>query len=171
MKILFVKYLIAIIVQNIVAIDLNQTILFQKYGYNINSIEIDLSSSSIELIDINTFKDMYNLEKLYLDDNKIKQLGNGVFQDLINLRVLWLESNNIISIDRNIFINLNKLELVCLSNNPISSMFPNNVKPLCNDAKNPECKIEITDKCNKNTEIESIIIIITIRLDINKSNF
>lgn len=154
MKILFIKFLIANIIQQIISIDLNQTILFQKYGYNINSIEIDLSSSSIEIIDVNTFKDMTNVVKLYLDDNKIKQLDNGLFNDLINLRELWLESNNIISIDKNIFINFNKLELVCFSNNPISIMFPNNVRQLCNTIYNSKCKIEITDKCKKNTQIE-----------------
>ncbi len=34
---------------------------------------------------------MTNLVKIYLDDNKIKQLDNGLFNDLINQRELWLE--------------------------------------------------------------------------------
>ena len=154
MNLLIINILLAYIIQLTCSVGINQSILIETYLYEIDSIEIDLSRRSIDSIDVNTFKDMTNVVKLYLDDNKIKQLDNGVFNDLINLRELWLESNNIISIDKNIFINLNKLELVCLSNNPISMMFPNNVRPLCNTIYNSKCKIEITDKCKKNTQIE-----------------
>jgi hypothetical protein len=44
------------------------------------------------------------LEKLYLEENKIKKLENGLFNHLDSLKEVWLESNNIISIDRNVVI-------------------------------------------------------------------
>ncbi len=97
----------------------------------LDSNEIDLSESSIDSIDINTFKGYNKLEKLFLHDNKLNKLEYGLFNNLTNLRELWLESNNIISIDRNVFVGLNNLEKVCLKDNPISLMFPTNIKPLC----------------------------------------
>ena len=121
----------------------------QKYGFKIDSNEIDLSESSIESIDINTFNSYNKLENLYLQDNKLKQLEYGLFNHLLNLKELWLESNNIVSIDRNVFVGLNKLEKVCLSDNPISLLFPSNIKPLCDS--NPNCSIKINEKCIKDT--------------------
>ena len=110
---------------------------------------MDISESSIESIDINTFNSYNKLENLYLQDNKLKQLEYGLFNHLLNLKELWLESNNIVSIDRNVFVGLNKLEKVCLSDNPISLLFPSNIKPLCDS--NPNCNIKINENCIKDT--------------------
>ena len=104
-----------------------------------------MSRRSIDTIDVNTFKGYNKLEKLFLDDYKLRQLDYGVFNHLLNLKELWLESNNIVSIDRNVFIGLNQLEKVCLNDNPISVMFPSNIKPLCDS--NPNCNIKINEKC------------------------
>ena len=123
--------------------------MIQKYGFKIDSNEIDLSESSIDSMDVNTFKGYNNLEILYLEDNKLKQLEYGLFNHLLNLKELWLESNNIVSIDRNVFVGLNKLEKVCLSDNPISLLFPSNIKPLCDS--NPNCNIKINENCIKDT--------------------
>ena len=114
-----------------------------------NSIEIDLSVNSIDIIHIDTFKGFHKLEKLYLDYNKIKQLDYGLFTHLENLKEIWLDSNNIVSIDRNVFVGLEKLEKVCLNDNPISQMFPSNVKPLCDT--NPICTVKINEKCIRDT--------------------
>jgi Leucine-rich repeat (LRR) protein len=141
--------LLACITQLTYCAGINQSILIQKYGFSIDSNEIDLSESSIDSIDINTFKGYNKLEKLYLHDNKLRQLEYGLFNNLTNLRELWLESNNIISIDRNVFAGMNKLEKVCLNDNPISLMFPNMIKPLCDS--NPNCSIKINEKCIKET--------------------
>jgi hypothetical protein len=130
-------------------IGINQSILIEKYGFNNESNEIDLSESSIDSIDINTFKGYDKLEKLFLEDNKLRKLDYGLFNHLLNLRELWLESNIIVSIDRNVFVGLNKLEKVCLNDNPISLMFPSNIKPLCDS--NPNCIIKINEKCIKET--------------------
>ena len=147
--IIYSLLLTACIPQLTYCVGINQSILIQKYGFKIDSNEIDLSESSIDSMDVNTFKGYNNLEILYLEDNKLKQLEYGLFNHLLNLKELWLESNNIVSIDRNVFVGLNKLEKVCLSDNPISLLFPSNIKPLCDS--NPNCSIKINEKCIKDT--------------------
>jgi len=153
MNLLIVNFLLAYIIQLTCSVGINQSILIETYLYEIDSIEIDLSRRSIDSIDVNTFKGYNKLEKLFLDDNKIRQLDYGVFNHLLNLKELWLESNNIVSIDRNVFVGLNQLEKVCLNDNPISVMFPSNIKPLCDT--NPNCSIKINEKCIKDTTISN----------------
>ena len=144
-SLLLVKIFFAIIIQQATSIGLNQSLLIQKYGYDLNSVVIDLSENSIDIIDSNTFIGYTKLEKLYLEENKIKQLEYGLLNHLVNLKEIWLQSNSIVSINRNVFVGLNKLEKVCLSDNPISQMFPANIKPLCDT--NPICTININEKC------------------------
>jgi insulin-like growth factor-binding protein complex acid labile subunit len=147
MKFLLFNILLVAIIQHASSIGINQSLLIQKYGFNIDSVVIDLSERSIDTIDINTFIGFTKLEKLYLEENKIKQLENGLFNHLESLKEVWLESNIIISIDKNVFVGLNNLEKVCLKDNPISIMFPTNIKPLCDT--NPMCTIKINEKCIK----------------------
>ena len=147
MNILIFYFLVACFTQLSSSVGINQSILIETYLYEIDSIEIDLSRRSIDSIDINTFKGFNKLEKLFLEDNKLKKLEYGLFNHLSNLRELWLESNFIISIDRNVFVGLNLLQKVCLNGNPISLMFPSNIEPLCDT--NPNCNIKINENCIK----------------------
>ena len=147
MNILIVNIMLVFIIQRTLSVHINQTLLIEKYEFSIDSSEIDLSESSISSIDIDAFKGFNKLEKLFLQNNKLRELEYGLFNHLSNLRELWLESNNIVSINRNVFIGLNKLEKVCLSDNPISFLFPNNIKPLCET--NLNCNIKINEKCTK----------------------
>jgi Leucine-rich repeat (LRR) protein len=149
MNILIFFFLVACFTQLSSSVGINQSILIETYLYEIDSIEIDLSRRSIDSIDINTFKGYSKLEKLFLEDNKLKKLEYGLFNHLSNLRELWLESNIIVSIDRNVFVGLNLLQKVCLNDNPISIMFPSNIKPLCDT--NPNCNIKINENCLKDT--------------------
>ena len=86
MKFLLVNILFAVIIQLTSSIGLNQSLLIQKYGFEINSVEIDLSERSIDYIDINTFKGYNKLEKLHLEENKIKQLEYGLLNHLESLK-------------------------------------------------------------------------------------
>jgi Leucine-rich repeat (LRR) protein len=149
MNLLIINILLAYIIQLTCSVGINQSILIETYLYEIDSIEIDLSRRSIDSIDVNTFKGYNKLEKLFLEDNKLKKLEYGLFNHLSNLRELWLESNIIVSIDRNVFVGLNLLQKVCLNDNPISIMFPSNIKPLCDT--NPNCNIKINENCLKDT--------------------
>jgi hypothetical protein len=132
--------------------ELNQTILFETYGYSVDSTIIDLNGQSIDIIDNDTFKYYTKLQILYLDDNKLKSINNLIFKDLNKLNEIWIESNNIIQLDKNAFIGLNNLKLICLNNNPISDMFPNKLTNLCQD-----CQVKINDKCTKKTSTGTTI--------------
>jgi hypothetical protein len=147
MKIIIINYYILLTVyfKQTLSIIVNQTLLFAKYGYNKDSVIVDLSEKSIDIIDINTFQGLKSLELLFLHENKLQRLETGLFNSLNNLREIWLESNNIVSVDRTIFVGLNKLEKVCFNNNPIGLMFPINIIPLCET--NPYCTIKINEKC------------------------
>lgn len=127
---------------------LNRTILIEHYGYSTDSIYIDLSNNSLDLIDSATFHSFNKLEVLYLDENKISKLDYGLFNNLKSLRQLWLESNSLIDVNRKSFVGLNSLELVCLSNNPISNLFPNYLVSLCET--NIKCVVKVFEKCQRN---------------------
>jgi len=88
MNLLIVNILLAYIIQLTCSVGINQSILIETYLYEIDSIEIDLSRRSIDTIDVNTFKGYNKLEKLFLDDNKLRQLDYGVFNQLLNLKEL-----------------------------------------------------------------------------------
>jgi Leucine-rich repeat (LRR) protein len=147
MKFLFFNILFVALFHFTMSIEMNQSLLINKYGFDINSVVIDLSGRKIDTIDINTFKGYTKLEKLYLEENEIQHLEYGLLNHLESLKEVWLESNLIVSIDRNVFDGLNKLEIVCLKDNPISFMFPTNIRPLCET--NPICTIKINEKCIK----------------------
>lgn len=89
MKISFIilNILLAIICKQTSAISLNQDVLIETYGFNINSVEIDLSDQTINEIDIDTFNGFKNLEILNLEGNLITRLDN-LFIGLLNLREL-----------------------------------------------------------------------------------
>jgi Leucine-rich repeat (LRR) protein len=77
--------------------------LTETFLYSIDSIEIDSSRQSIDSIDITTFKGYKKLKKLFLEDNKSRQLEYGLFNHLSILRELWLEFNVIVSIDNDLY--------------------------------------------------------------------
>ena len=129
------------------AIELNQTVLFQTFNYNHESVYIDLHKESIVSIHLSSFIGLEKLEVLYLQDNRIKRIEKDVFKDLVNLRQLWLESNNIVSFDRDALLGLHNLELVCLNDNPIQELFQSNLIPICNSTSNPKCVVKTTEKC------------------------
>lgn len=134
--------------------ELNQTILFETFGYSYDSTYIDLNSLGIDSIEPTTFDRLNQLEVLHLQNNKLKRIDKDIFKDLINLRELSLESNLLVSIDKSSFVNLNNLELVCLNNNPISSLFPTDLLSfVCNNSSKQKCFVSLSDKCIRNFTI------------------
>jgi len=124
---------------------LNQNILFNHFGYSIESRVIDLSSQNIDTIDNNTFSGMIYLEKLYLHKNNIVTIERSFFKDLKNLKELWLESNKITRFDKDYLIGLEDLKLVCFKDNPVNELFPNKIKNMC--YSNPNCNVKINEYC------------------------
>lgn len=60
--------------------ELNQTVLFEKYGYFLDSNFIDLNGQSIDKIDPFTFNGLKSLEVINLEDNKIRNLNASLFK-------------------------------------------------------------------------------------------
>ena len=60
--------------------ELNRTVLFEKYGYSLESNFIDLNGQSIDRIDPFTFSGLSSLEVLNLEDNKIRNLNVSLFK-------------------------------------------------------------------------------------------
>ena len=85
-------------------------------------IKLDLSNNLIETIELNTFKQLPELETLDLSNNKIVYLSNAVFSGLKSLKSLILKSNLISNLVPNQFSSLSSLELLDLALNRISNI-------------------------------------------------
>jgi Leucine-rich repeat (LRR) protein len=132
----------------IVCKELNKNVLFQKYGYSLDSVYIDLSAQSINSIDSTTFDGFKSLKMLFLDDNKLTELNPHMFENLFQLKEISLESNNIQSLDSNLFSGLDNLEKICLNDNPISKLNNSSeINKLC--GSNPKCTVKLNEKCSK----------------------
>jgi len=130
-------------------LELNQTILFETFGYSSDSTYIDLNSLGIDSIESSTFNGLHQLEVLHLQNNKLKRINKDIFKDLIQLRELSLESNELVAIDKSSFLNLNNLQHVCLNNNPITTLFPTDLLTfICINHIN--CTVSLADKCIRN---------------------
>jgi hypothetical protein len=150
------------------AIQLNQTNLINEFGYSINSNSINLSSRSIDSIEVNTFVGFSNLKVLYLQKNKLSRLTEPIFKSIFNLKEVWLEENNIISLSKDSFVGLVNLEKICLNDNPISSLFPASLATLC--STNPNCEVKITEKCLFYTTTTSTTTTTTIKTTSQSTN-
>ena len=115
---------------------------------------IDLSGKNIENIDFDTFNGLANLNALYLNNNRIRELKKGIFdgvsthensylykkkkrvddsstlKGLINLNVLSLDNNRIEEIEVRTFESLSNLRYLYLSNNKIERIDSNTFKGL-----------------------------------------
>ena len=120
-----------LLVSSTTAIELNQTSLFESFGYSFESKSINLELQGIQKIDPNTFNGLTKLEVINLNNNELTSLNALIFKGLFNLRKVYIESNKLISIDKNVFIGLNNLELICLHKNPIVSLYPTIAGSLC----------------------------------------
>ena len=76
--------------------------------------------NQIEQIDVDGFKGLDNLEKLYLRSNKLTKIESNTFQHLTKLKKLNLSENQIEQIDVDGFKGLDNLEKLNLSDNKLS---------------------------------------------------
>lgn len=98
-------------------IDLNRTFFIKTTNVRV----LYLNSSSIENIYNNTFADLYILEVLHLEQNKLTKLQGLEFVKLSNLRKLFLHDNNIEHISNETFSLLNSLEVLRLDGNRLTN--------------------------------------------------
>ena len=74
---------------------LNPNMIY-NHGYNAQSRTIELNGKGIDKIDLNAFKDHYELDNLILNNNNIIYLESKRFIHLFNLKVLDLSINFLI---------------------------------------------------------------------------
>lgn len=137
-----------LLVSSTTAIELNQTSLFESFGYSFESKSINLELQGIQKIDPNTFNGLTKLEVINLNNNELTSLNALIFKGLFSLRKVYIESNKLISIDKNVFIGLNNLELICLHKNPIANLYPTIAGSLCET--NLKCEIFTNETCEVN---------------------
>ena len=82
MKFLLFNILLVAIFQFESSIEINQSLLIQKYGFNIDSVVIDLSGRYIDTIEINTFIGYTKLEKILFRRKQNKAIRKRSFQSL-----------------------------------------------------------------------------------------
>lgn len=96
----------------------------------IDSLEnLNLSSNSIQSLDIDTFRNVPGLKSLDLSSNRLTSLPEGLFSPIHSFHVLNLSGNKIQTIDKTIFDNLqNSLRTLHLENNNITFIHPDAFK-------------------------------------------
>ncbi|XP_057584009.1 relaxin receptor 1 isoform X4 [Hippopotamus amphibius kiboko] len=98
---------------------------FKKYH---DLQKLCLQNNKIRSVSIYAFRGLYSLTKLYLSHNRITFLKPGVFEDLHRLEWLIIEDNHLNRISPLTFYGLNSLILLALMNNVLTRL-PD--KPLC----------------------------------------
>lgn len=74
---------------------------------------------SVQRVNDDHFKDLFELETVHLTRNKISFISSDAFKDLVNLKFLNLAINKLTLINKKVFRNLQKLESFNLSWNEI----------------------------------------------------
>ena len=113
---------------------------------------LDLGWNIIDKIHPNAFESFKHLQKLYLNNNRIKHLSIDVFKSLSKLNVLYLSNNKLLTLDYNLFSPLKVLNELSLSNNTIQDLDPLNFEwqpSLCklNISKNQLVRIPPLLRC------------------------
>lgn len=67
---------------------------------------------------------MKKLQTLNLSSNKIRTIEVNSFSDLINVEKLWIRNNMIETLDEKLFVSMTKLELLDLVNNKLKVFNP-----------------------------------------------
>ncbi|XP_066933586.1 peroxidasin-like [Clytia hemisphaerica] len=87
-----------------------------------NTYVLDLRYNKIKELKREDFKNLKNLENLFLGNNLISSIESDTFADLKKLRHLYLFSNRLRLIDGKTFTGLSSLEQLYLQNNAISKV-------------------------------------------------
>lgn len=97
----------------------------------VNLKTISITKSNLCIVEFRDFKNMRKLEKLYLNENKIKNISQCAFRYAENLEIIDLSGNFIEKLDENIFAKLPNLQQLNLNDNLLvhleSGLFRNNL--------------------------------------------
>ena len=98
---------------------------------NLNDLEfLNLADNMFSILP--TFRDLTNLQELYLENNVITDLTDDLFLGLHKLRILSISSNLLTSITGGVFQDLVNLEELRLNENNISKLSENSFQGLKN---------------------------------------
>lgn len=87
-----------------------------------------VKSCGLTVLRNHVFKDMDNLQRLSLYDNKITTIESNAFKDLINVDWLNLYKNKIESLDEKLFATMVNLQTIYLNTNKIKFLSPTTFK-------------------------------------------
>lgn len=82
---------------------------------------VNLQQNRLENLE-NTFTEVYSLEVLLLNHNKLALLREKDFKYLYSLKKLSISNNNIARMDKNVFLTTKSLKVLILNSNNISSL-------------------------------------------------
>ena len=103
----------------------NQINSLDEAGNMTTKVQIlDLGWKIIDKVHPNASESFKHLQKLYLNDNRIKHLSVDVFKSLSRLNVLYLSNNKLLTLDYNLFSPLQVLKELHISNNTIQDLNP-----------------------------------------------
>jgi Leucine-rich repeat (LRR) protein len=113
-------------------VELNKDLLINKFGYKLDHEAIMISSTNINKIDSNAFKEFTELDFLSLSDNQIEELEGTIFESLLKLEVLFMCDNRLKRIKTNTFKSLTQLQTLKLSKNQLTTIDANSFLNLSN---------------------------------------
>lgn len=96
---------------------------FIENGNEIYSIKLD--SNLISKIQLDAFKGLDGLNRLYMKKNKLTKLLVGIFAPLTNLKKLSLQNNQLTVIEEGIFDKNANIEILYLNDNKITAIGSN----------------------------------------------
>ena len=103
--------------------DLNVTqIMKWLLLYPEQPLELDLSGYHIFQIDVNSFSNLHDLQRLYLSGTALVTIQSGVFNGLHNLNFLLLRWGQLVSLDENVFRGLTNLTNLDISGNRLTKL-------------------------------------------------
>ena len=91
-----------------------------------------LSANSLTDLPEGLFRDLVNLKQLWLNDNQLEAIKQSHYRDLINLRLLQLGSNKIHSVEDGSFKTLRGLVQLNLEGNQLTTFPGSLLQPLAN---------------------------------------
>jgi Leucine-rich repeat (LRR) protein len=99
---------------------LNRKLLEKLHNDLYTTNYLNLTNYDICKIDKNTFKDLDNIQLVYMNNNILTKIKKHMFVGLKNLHVLYLNGNQTQLINKNAFDCLPKLNLLALKENNIN---------------------------------------------------
>ena len=94
-----------------------------------------LTDNKLTSLPVNLFSSLNNLERLFLESNQLSRLDVDAFKGLSKIRELWIGENQISSLEQDLIKELTTLERFSIEGNKLTSLDPKTFKALKNIRK------------------------------------